>query len=650
MLDVTHAAEEFAAVLERAMGSSYAPALYSIDRAFDRVDDSHRDMLEEIEERARETREAHARRREADRSHDMRMRDLRLGDIERSSRHSERRGGEVDKAASSISDGTETEVSTLERLEERTRELLESLRDALGPEAGEENGGAIERALDRVEQLISKLEQLTEAGERFEKLVEVLNDVFERMRSGSERSGSPVDETVEAIARKLANELRSIASSLQAASAGEGDDPSTRNGGGSGAAEILKDSNRFDAVNRRILANREDGRALIAGHRGSAGDRPLAGDAARRLRDGQRIADSDRGARGSAERGNSAQLRPANAEPEGGGAADAARASERLAERLKELADLLDGNRAAEEKDGATGRFAGRVRESSRRNGPSEGELIFDVRDRRTARNDSPRQHRRGERAGGEGRGPEAREGVDRADGRSRPVHRPPRSDGEASDQRGGSERGEGVAERSSARARSEGNAAQRSNSDFQAFFDRTADRSASADRGDPSSASSGGRNLRSGAAAELARHLRESGNGDIVRQARVILRDNNLGELRLVLKPEGLGTVRMRMELEDKRIDMRIFVENSGVREVIRDNLTNLQRAFEADGFTTGEFHVDVEGDGSDGASGYERAAADSAAADSASSSARGAQEMDDAVPMLDRYDDGERHINLFV
>ncbi len=615
--DLTPVSNEFAAVLERAMRSTDVPHL-------DPIDDGYRDMLEEIEERARENREAHARRREADRNRDKRMHDLRLGEIEESIRSSE----EVTSALSDRAGGESS--SSIERLEEHARELMESLRDALRREDGETDVGLIQRALDRAEELISKIEDLLDAGERFDKLVEILNDVFERMRSGRERSEGQLDETLESIERKLTDELRSIASELRSSSAGSGDGTKLRSGGGSEGAETAPELRRFDAAGiRRFLSGGEEGNAV------SSRERTAVGEMVRRL-------DSDRRAHRSAEAGSSAQLRSTNSGSEGGSAAEAVRASERLAERLKELADLL-------EEDGETGRSGTSARESNRRSGLAERELIFDVRDRRSDRNDSPRHHRRSERTSGESRGSEARENVEKGDGRSRPVHRSARSDGEASDNRSGSERSE-AAERSGARGRTEGGTTQRAQSDFEAIFDRSADRPTPADRGNPATPASGGRTLRSDVASELARHLRESGNGEIVRQARVILRDNNLGELRLVLKPDGLGTVRMRMELEDKRIEMRIFVENSGVREVIRENLANLQRAFEAEGFTTGEFHVDVEGDGSDGASGQERATAESGAADSSSSSGRGAQELDDAVPMLDGYDDGERHINLVV
>lgn len=631
------------------MGASHSLALSSIDRALtsDRtlisIDDEYRDMLEEIEEQARETREAHARRREADRDRRSQLLDLRIGDLERGARRSNARDEELRETVSELT--SNRYEHRIDDFREQAGELLESLRRALGSEDGEPSRGVLQRALDRAEELISTLEEITEAGERFEKFAEILDDILERLRAFRQRSGKPADETAESIARRLADELRAVASDLQGRSAGFAAIPGGRSG--RGEADSSGRSSTPGALRPsggRLVANREDGRPASGDHRESTGG------AVRRLRGEGRGAGVDRDARSPAERREAAPLRPANAGLERGVAEDAVRASERLAERLKELADLLDGARTEEEESDGTGRHGGRIRESSGRNGAAERELVFDVRDRRTARNDWSRQQRRGDRSTGEGRAVETRESVDGYGGRPRSVHRAASSDVETDDYRGGSERGEGGVDRSGVRAQEGRSTTQRPNTDFQAFFDRAADRSGSTEGGRAGPAAAEGRSLRSGAASELARHLRETGNGEIVRQARVILRDNNLGELRLLLKPDGLGTVRMRMELEDKRVNMRIFVENSGVREVIRDNLGTLQRAFEADGFTTGEFRVDVEGDGSDDTSGRERASADGGAADSGSSAARGAAQLDSAVPMLVGHDDGEIHINLFV
>jgi flagellar hook-length control protein FliK len=97
--------------------------------------------------------------------------------------------------------------------------------------------------------------------------------------------------------------------------------------------------------------------------------------------------------------------------------------------------------------------------------------------------------------------------------------------------------------------------------------------------------------------AQDLAGRLRESVNSDLVRQAKIILKDASSGEIRLVLKPEQLGNVRIRLDLQDNVIGGRIIVENSTVREIFRENIEHLQKAFAAAGMETGSLDVSVAG-----------------------------------------------------
>ncbi|MGI9256278.1 MAG: flagellar hook-length control protein FliK [Salinispira sp.] len=86
---------------------------------------------------------------------------------------------------------------------------------------------------------------------------------------------------------------------------------------------------------------------------------------------------------------------------------------------------------------------------------------------------------------------------------------------------------------------------------------------------------------------------FRQQLGSDIVRHARYILRGQNAGEISLVLKPEKFGRVRIRMQLEDKSIDGKIFVENKYVKEAFVEVLDDLKQAFAEQGFD--DLNVDI-------------------------------------------------------
>ncbi len=86
---------------------------------------------------------------------------------------------------------------------------------------------------------------------------------------------------------------------------------------------------------------------------------------------------------------------------------------------------------------------------------------------------------------------------------------------------------------------------------------------------------------------------FRQQLGSDIVRHARYILRGQNAGEISLVLKPEKFGRVRIRMQLEDKSIGGKIFVENKYVKEAFVEVLDDLKQAFAEQGFD--DLNVDI-------------------------------------------------------
>ena len=109
-------------------------------------------------------------------------------------------------------------------------------------------------------------------------------------------------------------------------------------------------------------------------------------------------------------------------------------------------------------------------------------------------------------------------------------------------------------------------------------------------------------------AANLLDRYLKAEGGRTIARNIRFTLRDNNNGEIRLVLKPESLGNVRIRLQLTENNITGRIFVENNSVRQIFQDNIRELTRLLEDQGFSTAGLDVAVDsGDGQPGQTGQQ-------------------------------------------
>jgi flagellar hook-length control protein FliK len=93
---------------------------------------------------------------------------------------------------------------------------------------------------------------------------------------------------------------------------------------------------------------------------------------------------------------------------------------------------------------------------------------------------------------------------------------------------------------------------------------------------------------------------LREMAGSELIRATNLILRDGG-GEIRLVLKPESLGSVRIRMNLVDNKIEGRIIVDTSAVKQVLDQSIDALSRALTAGGFQTASLEVSVGGQNAD-------------------------------------------------
>lgn len=549
---------------------------------------------------------------------------------------------------------------------------LSPLREALGRddvEAIEELAETLARVAEEIEQQLESLEGDREA---YEKVVEHLNSVLEKM----ERRRDPQEtaDAMEMLADLLETAFQGARNDgengeenlqTQTNNAGITDTerldvllsqvsaPGSRSGsqaeGGQDARSVAGNSGQVlvEAIERLVsrLSGSHSGASESDGER----DRTRDGSSARSAENTNSFAlnkgesnalETGRLATGTSETGVSEAGRPGGEE------------AERLVNQLRKISDALRD--AAEPRESAASEtIEGRSRDRSER----VGELVIDVRDRRS-RNERSGRHRDSnggsERASAVSDGEQRSErGVQATDHRRwANVHGREHSGGEE-----GSPRDGNVDAREATSSSREANAASRESaaSDGESRFDRLFNPGAESSSSDRASRAAGGsasqvRSNPSSSSAELARSLREHGNADIVRQARVILKDENSGELRLRLKPEGLGNVRIHMELDDKRIDMRIVVENSSVREAFRENIAELQRSFESDGFTTGSFSVDVEGENAGTMSGEQQQNGEEDSEGYGGNSSRGVHELDDAVPFVETGDENERHINVMV
>ena len=93
---------------------------------------------------------------------------------------------------------------------------------------------------------------------------------------------------------------------------------------------------------------------------------------------------------------------------------------------------------------------------------------------------------------------------------------------------------------------------------------------------------------------------LREMAGSELIRASNLVLRDGG-GEIRLVLKPDSLGSVRIRMNLVDNKIEGRIIVDTSAVKQVMDQSIDALSRALTAGGFQTDSLEVSVGGQNAD-------------------------------------------------
>jgi flagellar hook-length control protein FliK len=140
-----------------------------------------------------------------------------------------------------------------------------------------------------------------------------------------------------------------------------------------------------------------------------------------------------------------------------------------------------------------------------------------------------------------------------------------------------------------------------------------------------------------------LARRLNGELGRNIVRQARIMLQDADRAELRLIIRPPELGRVRIRLQLENGHIAGRILVDNGNVREVVEQNLSALQRAFEEAGLAMGDLEVSTGDARDEGDTNREPARVTGTG-----NRRGGVHSFDERIEVISEYETGRHRVNL--
>ena len=589
---------------------------------------------------------------------------------------------EPDPALGSSESG-ESGASGFERIR-----IAEDIR--AGGQSPPESGGLVDRVADFVEETLetlkSAVEGIEEVREAFDDVIEHLESLLERIRTAEETDTPLSGETMASFASReagidgrqggellnsMAAELEELQELLEDAfqqlgklpdgesivdrieqtiavqpgvNDGNGVEGSATSTGATGLSSARPDgfARQFEAGRRApgvlrgesVVLQGQPGAGQVQPGAGQA--QPVAGQAP--LAGGAQANSENRVSGETQDRGSGSQ---ASGRAGGDvGNRDAGRMAQRTADDTSTERNPGDlAQRAAS--------FADRLRNAARLVSGDSGqassgrELVFDVRDFRRTGPDGT-QPARGADSGGEEVARDARIESEQ-DGGAAPPRASERGAEISSDRR--SESANRIIGDTPAEPEDSAVSDERERFDVLLGREENAQSRGATPSGNAQPASAG-----SDARSQLEQMLREQGNSEIVRQARVILKDDHAGELRLTLKPERLGSVRIRMELEDNRVDLRILVENSNVRDAFRETLTELQQSFEAEGFDIGQFSVDVNdsnGEGSE-SGGYRetRSGIDHRRGDQA----RAMDELSESVPSADPYGGSERHVNVMV
>lgn len=92
-----------------------------------------------------------------------------------------------------------------------------------------------------------------------------------------------------------------------------------------------------------------------------------------------------------------------------------------------------------------------------------------------------------------------------------------------------------------------------------------------------------------------FAERLNAALQNEVLKNTSFVVKNDGNGEIRLVLKPESLGQIRIKISINNNHLDGRIIVENNTIREIVEENLKNLDQAFRDAGFATTSLGVSV-------------------------------------------------------
>ncbi len=138
----------------------------------------------------------------------------------------------------------------------------------------------------------------------------------------------------------------------------------------------------------------------------------------------------------------------------------------------------------------------------------------------------------------------------------------------------------------------------------------------------------------------ESVRTFQEILKNELVTNTRFVIRDGGSGELQIELKPESLGKLRFKVNIDNNRIDGKIFVENNNARELVEQSVQNLSDALMKEGFESVNIQVSLGGDGRrdvEPGNGY-------------AFTGNRAIELENAVPGIEYVDMGDRLIDMVV
>jgi hypothetical protein len=128
--------------------------------------------------------------------------------------------------------------------------------------------------------------------------------------------------------------------------------------------------------------------------------------------------------------------------------------------------------------------------------------------------------------------------------------------------------------------------------------------------------------------------------HNELISNTRFILKNGGNGELQIELKPESLGKLKFKVSLDNNRIEGKIFVENSNVKEMVEQSMQNLSNALLDEGFDSVNLQVALGGDNR----------GDRETGDGSQLSERHSLDFERAASAIDYFDAEERLVDVVI